>query len=127
MRGIALAAALVLFCTGVSAHHSHPDFSLDQEVTVAGTLENNDWQLGHVVLTLRAADSTLYSAEWQGSNWLYNHTECLRSAGGPVARDTLKIGDVITVVGAPAKDPARHELVVLKEVRRARDQWHWAC
>src|SRR5262245_55966506 len=126
MRSIALAAIIVLLGVGVSAHHSHPDFALDQQATISGTLESMIWQNGHVVLTLRAADSTVYTAEWQSANYLDQGLGC-RQSPKQVTRDTLKVGDVLVVVGAPPKDPARHELVNLSRVSRPMDQWLWAC
>ena len=125
MRWIASAALVVLLGAGASAHHAHPDFDLSRKVTVTGMLESMVWKNGHVLLTLRTADSTLYSAEWQGANQLYLRYGC--AYNGPVTRDTLKVGDFLVVVGAPPIDPARHELVVLSELSRPSDQWHWNC
>jgi hypothetical protein len=127
MRSIALAAAVVVMLgTGIAAHHSHPDFSLDQQATVSGTIEQMIWQGGHAVLTLRTTDSTLYTVEWHSANYLYQGLGCF-PPNSRVTKDTLKVGDFIVVVGAPAKDPARHELVNLKQVSRPLDQWRWTC
>jgi hypothetical protein len=127
MKGIVLVVAVfVLPGIEVSAHHAHPDFALDQQATVSGTIEQMIWQGGHAVLTLRTADSTLYTAEWQSANYLDQGLGCVYP-NSRVTKDTLKVGDFIVVVGAPAKDPARHELVNLKQVSRPVDQWRWTC
>jgi hypothetical protein len=120
--------AFVLFGPAVFAHHSHPDFLLDQDATVEGIIESIQFQSPHVLFTIRAADSTLYTAEWQAARYLKGHPELVTPPeNGPVNSDTLKVGDPIIVVGCPPRDPTRHELVNLKEVRRLVDEWLWTC
>ena len=116
--GRALPAAVVLFVlAGVSsrAHHSHADFLLSQTVTVEGTLDELRYANPHVVLKIRTADGVVYSAEWQAASWLQYHAHVMLT--------TLRVGDHVIVSGAPSRDPASHELVRLKEVRRPRDGW----
>ena len=57
--------------TGISAaaHHSHPDFLLDQRATITGEIERIEFKDPHVLTTIRTADSTAYVAEWQGESW----------------------------------------------------------
>ena len=127
MRSLASAAVLVLLGTGVSAHHSHPDFLLDHDATLEGVIESVEFQNPHMVITLRTSDSTLYRAEWQGARWLNYNQVLVTPIHGPVQSDTLKVGDFIVIVGCPPRDPARHELVNLKAVRRPHDGWLWTC
>ena len=113
-----LPAAVVLFVlAGISAraHHGHTDFLLSQTVTVEGTLDELRYANPHVVLKIRTADGVVYSAEWQAASWLQYHAHVMLT--------TLRVGDHVIVSGAPSRDPASHELVRLKEVRRPRDGW----
>jgi hypothetical protein len=129
MKGtiLTILGALVVFGSVVYAHHSHPDFLLDQDASVEGIIESIRYQSPHVLITVRTADWTLYTAEWQAARWLKSHPELVTPVNGPVNADTLKVGDPIVVVGCPSRDPTRHELVNLKEVRRLVDEWLWTC
>jgi hypothetical protein len=108
---------VVLLGTVVYAHHSHPDFLLDQNVAVEGQIEGIQFKNPHVLITIRSVDSTIYTAEW-------NTVRALRAT--EVTNDTLKIGDHIIVIGCPPRDPAVHELVTLKQLRRLSDGWIWS-
>jgi hypothetical protein len=120
-------AVVFLLGTGVYAHHSHPDFLTDQDATVEGTIEGIDFKNPHVVIMLRAADSTVYTIEWQGAYYLRDAVQMVSPVEGPVKSDTLKLGDRIVVVGCPPRDPSHHELVILKTVQRPLDGWLWTC
>jgi hypothetical protein len=116
--GRTLPVAIVLFVlAGLSAraHHGHTDFLLNQKVTVEGTLDELRYANPHVVLKIRTAEGVVYSAEWQAASWLQYHAHVMLT--------TLRVGDHVIVSGAPSRDPASHELVRLKEVRRPRDGW----
>ena len=117
MRRTLPAAIVILVLTGISAraHHGYTDFLLDQKVSVEGKIEELRYANPHVVLTIRTAEGVVYSAEWQAASWLQYHAH--------VTLTTLRVGDRVIVSGAPSRDPASHELVRLKEVRRPRDGW----
>jgi hypothetical protein len=106
---------LGLVVSPARAHHSHPDFRLDQKVTIEGQVEELRYANPHVVLKIRTAEGVVYSAEWQAAWWLQLHAH--------MTLTTLRVGDHVIVTGAPSRDPALHELVRLKEVRRPRDGW----
>jgi hypothetical protein len=128
MRPIVSAVAIVvLLGTAVFAHHSHPDFLTDQDATVEGTIEGIDFKNPHVVMTLRAEDSTVYTIEWKGAYYLRDNVRMVSPVEGSVESDTLKPGDRIVVVGCPPRDSSRHELVSLKRVERPLDGWLWTC
>ena len=128
MRRIGPALAVVaLLGTGVYAHHSHPDFLTGQDATVEGTIEGIEFKNPHVLITLRAADSTVYAIEWQGAGYLHANVQMVSPVEGPVESDTLSPGDRIVVVGCPSRDPSHHELVILKRVQRPLDGWLWTC
>ena len=37
----------------------------------------------------------------------------------------VKIGDHLMVIGAPSRDPASHDVTLVREVQRPRDGWSW--
>ena len=117
MRRMLPAVIVTLSLAGSSAraHHSHPNFLLDQKVSVEGEIEELRYANPHVVLKIRTAEGVVYTAEWQAASWLDYHAH--------VTLTTLRVGDHVIVSGAPSRDPASHELVRLKEVRRPRDGW----
>ena len=106
---------VVLASVSTLAHHGYPDFLLNQRVTVDGTLEELHYANPHVVLKIRTTDRVLYTAEWQAASWLLLKAHVMLT--------TLRVGDHLTVIGAPSRDPAAHEVVRLNEVRRASDGW----
>jgi Family of unknown function (DUF6152) len=110
-----LTLVLVLAGSSAHAHHDHPDFLLDQKISVEGALEQLTYANPHVLLRIRTAEGVLYTAEWQAASWLQYHAH--------VTLTTLRVGDRLVVVGSPSRDPASHELVRLKEVRRPSDGW----
>ncbi len=110
-----LILGVVLAGSSLRAHHSHADFLLEQNVSVEGALEQLTYANPHVLLRIRTAEGVLYTAEWQAASWLQYHAH--------VTLTTLRVGDHVIVVGSPSRDPASHELVRLKEVRRPRDGW----
>ena len=97
------------------AHHSHPDFLLDQQVSIEGDIVELKYANPHVLLKIRTADGVVYTAEWQAASWLLYHAK--------VTLTTLRVLDHVIVSGAPSRDPESHELVRLKEVRRPIDGW----
>ncbi len=127
MKRLAVFAVVVLLGTTIYAHHSHPDFLTDGEVTVAGTVERVEFKNPHVLVTLRTADATVYTLEWQGARWLRTNFQLVSPIEQSVEADTLTPGDRLIVAGSPARDPFRHELVVLKRVERPLDGWLWTC
>src|SRR5262245_24106580 len=124
LASAALAAAVIGLGPATYAHHAHPGFS-ENQLAVTGTIERIDFRNPHVIISLRAADSVLYTAEWQAASYLQRHPQFVSPIEGPVGVDTLRLGDRIVVVGSP--HPARHELAMLKVVERPSDGWLWTC
>jgi hypothetical protein len=112
---LAFIGLVVLAGNSARAHHSHTDFLLDQTVTVEGELEELRYANPHVLLKIQTSEGVVYLAEWQAASWLQYHAHVMLT--------TLRVGDHLIVSGAPSRDPASHELVRLKQVRRPRDGW----
>jgi hypothetical protein len=113
----AVVGILVLVGSSVAlAHHSYGSFFMDRSVSVEGDIHQLRFANPHVVLQIRTADSTIYTATWGPAYQV-------ERAG--VTRTTLKIGDHVIVSGAPPRDPAAHELMPVWEIRRPSDGWIW--
>jgi len=113
----AVVGILVLVGSSVAlAHHSYGSFFLDQTASVEGDIYQLRFANPHVVLQIRTADSSIYTATWGP---VYQ----VERAG--VTRTTLKIGDHVVLSGAPPRDPAAHELMPVWEIRRPSDGWIW--
>ena len=114
---LAAIATCVLIGVSASAHHGYANFHLDRSQTIEGRLTAVRFVNPHVVLTLEAADSTVYTATW-------NAASQVQRAG--VTSSTLKIGDRLVVTGAPPRDAAARELMPVWEIRRPADGWVWS-
>jgi hypothetical protein len=110
-------AVLILATASMRAHHSYAGFYDAQErtVTVEGTLEKITYANPHVLMEIRAADSTLYTVTWQSAMWVNRQAR--------VSKDTFKLGDHLVVVAVPSRDPASREVTMVREIRRPRDEW----
>ena len=122
MRRTAVAVVGALILAGGSAayaHHGYANFysPTERTVSIEGNLESLLYANPHVVMKIRAADSTVYTVAWQAVGWVE------RNAG--VTKTTFKVGDHLIVTGSPARDPASREVTLLREVRRPRDGWNW--
>jgi Family of unknown function (DUF6152) len=115
-RALAVVGVIVLAGSSARAHHGYADFYLDRTVSVEGEIDDIRFVNPHVVLKVRAADSTVYTATWRGPYQL---------ARQGVTIATLKVGDHIVVSGCPPRDPRSHELMPLRAVGRPRDGWTW--
>jgi hypothetical protein len=116
---LAVLGAVVLAGGAAQAHHGYTAFFDPQEKTVAveGELAGLLYANPHVVMTIRAADGTVYTVTWQAATWVE------RNAG--VTKETFRAGDHLIVIGAPSRDPQSHEVTMVQEVRRPRDSWRW--
>ena len=94
---VVLAAALVPWCAA-SAHHSVLGFDGSHETTIKGRVVQLKWQFPHVrfaVLVARDGGDETWSVESEAP-------QVLRTLGWQP--DAVRVGDVVTVHGARAKD-----------------------
>ena len=100
---VALAALTAVRVAPVNAHHSFAaEFDGSKPVTLKGVVTQVDWANPHVWFYITVKDEEGHSARWacemgaphqlQQRGWL---------------RDTMKIGDVVTVAGALARDGSK--------------------
>lgn len=96
-----LAAAIAVSCMPAHAHHSAAAFNTDAEVTVTGVVTQYSFRNPHVYLTMEVTkeDGRKVSTEVEAG---------AASVIGPLGftRDSVKVGDVVTVHGNPGRrDP----------------------
>ena len=110
---------LLLAATSLRAHHSYAGFFDPNERTVRieGTLEDILYANPHVVMKIRATDSTLYTVTWQSAMWVKRQAQ--------VVKGTFKRGDHLVIVGAPSRDAESREVTQVREVQRPSDRWSW--
>jgi hypothetical protein len=115
----AVLGILVLAAGSARAHHGYAAFfkPTERTVVVEGDLEGLLYANPHVVMTIRAADATVYQVTWQSAAWVERNAR--------VTRTTFKSGDHLIITAVPSRDPASHEVTLVREVRRPRDGWRW--
>jgi len=104
----------------VCAHHSFGGtYILDRTITVEGTITEFTIRNPHSYIVLDTIDSegkvTRWGAEWGGFT-------LLTDTG--VTKQSLKVGDKISIIGPPSRDPLEHK-VLLEKIRRPSDGWNW--
>jgi Family of unknown function (DUF6152) len=98
--------SLSLFAGQAAAHHSAAMYDGKKIVTVVGTVTKFEWANPHVYIYLHQSAEPNQPIEWE--------VECsppsiLGRLGWTAA--SIHIGQVITVVGSPAREPGRHVLL----------------
>ena len=100
---IAIAALTLGWSVPVRAHHSFAaEFDGDKPITLKGVVTQIDWANPHVWFYLKVTEEGSPTIRWacemgaphqlQGRGWL---------------RDTMKVGDTVTVAGSLARDGSR--------------------
>ncbi len=103
--GFVLVLALTVCATRAYGHHSSAMYDDHKTMSLTGTVSRYVWANPHVYIyvTQRVEQQNL---EWEIEG---GPPSILRRLGW--SQDTLHTGDPITVVGHPAKDPARRALL----------------
>jgi hypothetical protein len=96
---VALTISLFLISVPVLAHHGASEYDMTKIVTLRATVTELQYVNPHTLLTFTVKDDSGKAMEWQGELPSPN----LLSRRG-WSRSTLKPGDQVTVIGAPAKN-----------------------
>ena len=100
---VMLAAIMAVSVAPIDAHHSFAaEFDASKPVTIKGVVAQIEWKNPHVWFYVNVKDEDGRTTRWacemgaphqlQGRGWL---------------RDTMKIGDVVTVEGSLARDGSK--------------------
>jgi hypothetical protein len=112
--------AAFVFGTTTYAHHSiDATYLSDKEITLEGKILLFEFRNPHSFLQIEVPDKDgrlqRWSLEWRSSG---------RLGQDGIKRDTLKIGEVVTVTGNPSRTAADHR-ALLKTLRRKSDGFGW--
>ena len=113
---LALLVTTILISVPIQGHHGYSAFERENTVTIEGNIEEIRYMNPHSILTVKTADSRMYTVEWLS-------LPQLRRAG--INYDTLKKGDHIVLSGAPARDPAVPKMSIVRNLKRTSDGWNW--
>jgi hypothetical protein len=95
---------LLLMAIPALAHHApEAEFDVNKTFTVTGVLTKVDWINPHIYWYMDAKDANGNVESWT----VEGLPPGLLHRGG-VTRDMLKVGEVITTTGMPAKDGTKH-------------------
>ena len=98
----ALTIAISLISIPALAHHGASEYDMTKIVTLNGTVKELQYVNPHTLLTFTVKDDGGKPSEWVGELPSPN----LLSRRG-WSRSTLKPGDQVTIIGAPAKNGER--------------------
>ena len=100
-----VSAFSLCFASGVLAHHSRSNFDLETVIELEGVVTEFSWRNPHSFTVMEVINEDGETEEWliemQG-------TPLLRRLGWEA--DSLQVGDQITAVGNPDKNPDKHFL-----------------
>lgn len=97
---LAIAVALcVILAPPLRAHHSQSEYDLRAKVAVEGTITKVEWKSPHAWIYV---DVT--SASGQKVNWSFELPSPVTLMRRGWTRDSLKPGDRVSIVGAPARN-----------------------
>lgn len=111
LKMLVLIACFVLGSSVAFAHHGTANYDTTKSVTVKGVVASFQFVNPHVMIIVAAKDDKGIVLNWQGGLTSPNHLE--RNGW---TKDTVKPGEVITLVGFPAKSGAP-EIWIQKVIR----------
>ena len=99
IKRVALTFSLLLVALPLSAHHGASEYDMTKIVTLSATVKELQYVNPHTLLSFTVKDETGKTSDWEGELPSPN----LLSRRG-WSRSTLKPGDQVTIIGAPAKN-----------------------
>ena len=123
MKRIVLASAVAIMLAIAGSAYAHHSFAATyderKKVTLEGELVQFQWRNPHSFVHMVAKDekgqSQRWAAEWGSAGQL--------GIQG-VARDMLKVGDQLVLVGDPSRTPGDYRVRV-RSIFRPKDGWRW--
>jgi len=122
MRRILLfaTAAALLACTAAYAHHSYgATYDVTKQVKLEGKIVSFTFRNPHSFIHVQAPDEKgvqqRWALEWGGTSQLGNQG---------LNKDSLKVGDEVTVVGRPSRVPGEFR-ALLVTLKRPSDGFTW--
>ena len=117
---LAIAAAFFAVPATLRAHHSYSaTYDTSREVRLDGKLVQFVWRNPHAFVHVQAPDesgtSQRWSVVWAGTSQLANNG---------IARDTLHVGDAVTIVGRPSRVSGEYRLLMVS-LKRPSDGFSW--
>src|SRR5580704_16208146 len=105
-----LTVSAVLFASAMMppaslAHHSSAMYDDKKTITVEGAVSKFEWSNPHVYIYLKQMTTGGQAIEWEIEA---SPPSILGRVGW--TRDTLHVGDAITVIGKPARDASKKSL-----------------
>ena len=96
-----LTIILLALAGTVSAHHGSTSYDMDKSVTIKGTVTDFQFVNPHVLIYMDVKDANGKVTNWAGELTSPNHLQRL-----DWTKNTLKVGDEVTMTGAPSKSGA---------------------
>jgi len=100
IRSAILASAALLLWGSAFAHHSPASFDTRKTATLTGVVKRFEWFNPHVYITIEQTTASGEKIDWE--------IECFPpSAMARLgwSKDTMRVGDVLTVTGSPSRNP----------------------
>ncbi len=105
---LALVAVLPMLSGVVLAHHSRAHYG-NEEQTTKGVVLEYKWRNPHVFVVWAVKDQSGKTTQWIGE--MASLTSMIADG---MTKDSLKMGDEITVVAFPSKNPGSAEALIKK-------------
>lgn len=117
---VSIAALALLAGTAAYAHHSYgATYDVGKEIKLEGKLVQFVYRNPHSFVTIQAPDAKgvqqRWAVEWSGTAQLGN---------SGVTRESLKVGDQITIVGNPSRVAGEYR-VLMVNLKRPLDGFTW--
>ncbi len=101
LRVLSIVAALAV-CASAWAHHSRGNFDLEDVVELRGVITEYTWRNPHTFVTLAVENDA-----GETEDWLLELNSISVLTGTGWTRDTIKVGDEVTVLGNPDNDRSK--------------------
>jgi len=102
------AVGIAVVCGPTWAHHSEAAFDMEAVVAFSGTVTEFAWRNPHVYFKVRTTDTAGREIEWEVET---GATPILSRSGW--TRDSLQVGEEISVRGHPARDRDRRYTILI--------------